>query len=270
MSGIFDGLESLGFKELQEVDLLDKNTISDTNDTTEEEDTPMNYLSPKVFTCPVCGLKFTDYLVKISKLQVVSVDTDLRTIYRTIDPNFYDVILCVHCGYAALQNQFAHITEKQANTVMEKVMPSFKSKIYPVPLSPKHAVERYKMALLCAVTKEVKSGEKALICLKTAWLYRDMSDEENEMLFLSNACKLFMDAFSSESFPVGHFDEVTVQLLIAELARRTGDIEEAIKWISAVMQRRKIGPALKRRADAIRELIREQTAKPEQAAEEGI
>ena len=256
MSGIFDGLESLGFKELQEVDLLDKNNHKDTNDQAEEE-SPMSYLTPKVFTCPVCGLDFTDYLVKKSKLQVVETDTDLRTTYHVIDPNYYDVILCIHCGYAALQSQFDHITEKQANAVMEKVMPSFKSKNYPVPLSAQHAVERYKIALLCAVTKEAKSGEKAFLCLKTAWLYRDMGDEENELLFLSNAYKLFINAIDTGALPVGPFDEITVHVLVAELARRIGNYEEAARWIGAVTRHRKVGAATKKRAETIMELIKE-------------
>ena len=221
------------------------------------EENLMRYLVSKVFKCPVCGLDFTDYMVRPSKMRVISMDTDLRTVYHAIDPNCYDVILCVHCGYAALRNQFSRISEKQANIVMKKILPDFKSKIFPVPLSLEHAVERYKMAFLCTSAKGAKSGEKAFLYLKMAWLFRAMEDKDNEILFLNDACKLFKEAYLSESSPVGPFDDNTVQLLIAELSRRTGDFAEAAIWISGILLNRKVKTVIRRRAETIRDLIRE-------------
>ena len=216
----------------------------------------MGYLVPMLYTCPVCGLDFTDHLVRPSKLRVIALDTDMRTVYHAIDPNCYDVILCIYCGYAALQNQFAHISEKEANAVIKKIMPGFKSKIYPVPLSTEHAVERYKMALLCAEAKGAKSGEMAFLSLKTAWLFRAMNDKDNESLFINDAYRLFKEAYVASS-RIGSFDDNTVQMLIAELARRTGDFAEASIWISRIMLNKKVTTVIKRRSEAIRDLIRE-------------
>jgi len=223
----------------------------------ENKENLMRYLVSKLFTCPVCGLDFTDYMVRPSKMRVVSMDTDLRTVYHAVDPNCYEVILCVHCGYAALRNQFGRISEKQANIVMKTILPGFKSKIFPVPLSLEHAVERYKMALLCASAKGAKSGEKAFLYLKTAWLFRAMEDKDNEILFLSDACKLFKEAYFAESSPIGPFDDNTVQLLIAELSRRTGDFAEAAIWVSRILLNRKVATVIRRRSETIRDLIRE-------------
>jgi len=259
VGGVFNGLESLGFKELNEIDICKKDH-KETTAQQEKEENPTQYLMRKSFICPVCGLEFTDYLVRPSKLRVLDTDTDLRTIYRTIDPNYYDVVLCIHCGYAALHHRFNHLSERQADAVMEKILPSFKSKIYPMPLSSEHAVERHKLALLCSVAKGANSGEKAFLCLKTAWLYRDLEDTDNELLFLKNAYTLFKDAYTNESSPFGPFDENTTHMLIAELARRTGDFDEAKMWISRLMNKKGITTVIKKRSEVIRDLIRGKNA----------
>jgi hypothetical protein len=259
--GLFDGLESLGFDGLEKIDVFEKKEADAAKvKAAKDEENPMSYLTPKMFSCPVCGLDFNDYLVRKTKLRLIRVESDLRTVFHTIDPNRYDVILCIHCGYASLHSGFAQISDKQANIVMEKVMPNFKSKMYQVPLSAEDAVERYKLALFCSVAKGSKSGEKAIICLKTAWLFRSMEDAKNEQLFLSNALQLLKDAFATESFPIGSMDEDTVQIEVADLARRVNNFPEAMKWISAIMVKRNISSSLRSRAEMVRDLIREHSA----------
>jgi len=254
--GLFDGLEQLGFSELDKVDILEKNEKrAPKEEKKKPEEEPDFYLVSKTVTCPVCGLDFIDYVTRKSKLRVESTDTDMRTIYHVIDANRYDVTLCVHCGYAAMNNIFDRINDKQANEVIEKVMPNYRGRTYSVPLTSEDAAERYKLALLCAVARGAKSGEKGLLCLKTAWIYRGADDKKNEILFIQTALKLFKDAFSSEPFPIGALDENAMQLLIAELSRRVGDFEEAKKWLGPVIVNRSLNSAIRNRAETIKELI---------------
>jgi hypothetical protein len=256
--GMFEGLESLGFKDLSEFDLFagSEGEQGGKKKAEKKEETPMDYLLAKSFECPVCGLDFEDYMIRKSLLKVVSTDTDFRTYYQTVDPTRYDVLVCIYCGYAALHPQFARISDKQAMLVMEKIMPSFVTKEYTVPYSVEHAIERYKLALLCCVVKNAKNGEKGNLCLKIAWLYRDLKDEANEKQFLGNALKLFKDAYASETFPIAAMDENTMQLLIAELARRVGNYSDAKKWISALIVNKNISSKLRVRAEDVRDMIR--------------
>lgn len=255
---IFDGLESLGFDGLDKTDIYQMPESTKTNPE-KPKDNPMDYLYAKEFLCPVCDRKFINYITRKSKIRLVKIDTDLKPRQEPVDPNRYDVLLCSHCGYAGLQAYFNRVADRQIDILLQKIKPRYKYKEYPIPLSAEHAVERYKMALLCAVTKGVKSGEKAIICLKTAWLYRDMGDAAHEKLFLQNALTGLKEAYSAESFPIGSMDENTTAYMIGELARRIGEYAEAMKWISALIIKRDISKGLKERATDVKELIRSET-----------
>ncbi len=232
--GLFDGLESLGFsqKELTEVELYKQEPKAQADAqgkaAAAPADNPMNYLYAKEFDCPVCGKTFVNYITRKSKLRLKDMDLDLKANYLMINANCYDVFLCPHCGYAALASHFNKITENQKELILKKIKPFFKPRDYPAPLSLNHAVERYKLALYSAVTIGTKAGLKAIICIKTAWLYRDMGDKANELLFIKSARTGLEDAYKSEPFPIGTMDELTVSYMIGELSRRLGDWEASM------------------------------------------
>jgi hypothetical protein len=126
-----------------------------------------------------------------------------------------------------------------------------------MPLSLEQAAERYRMALYCAAVTGLKNSHKAILCLKTSWIYRDLNDKANELLFLKNAVTGYKEAYKTESFPIGSMDEQTTQYLIGELLRRCGESSESMRWISQVVVSRNVSPKLKERALLVRDLIRE-------------
>jgi hypothetical protein len=123
-----------------------------------------------------------------------------------------------------------------------------------------HAIERYKLALFCAVLKNARNSEKAIICLKTSWLYRDINDDTNEGLFIDNAYKFFCDAFGSESFPIESLSENAVRLIICELARRKGLFGEAMKLIVPLLHQKDTPKHLRAGAEDLRQLVRSQNS----------
>jgi uncharacterized protein (DUF2225 family) len=260
--GLFDGLESLGFseKELQQMELYKPEAKPEKRgaggQAASPEDVPMNYLYAKDFDCPVCGKTFVNYITRKSKLRLKDMELDLKANYLVVNANCYDVYLCPHCGYAALSSQFNHITDSQANIVLQKIRPFFKPRDYPAPYSLEHSVERYKMALYCAVTIGTKAGLVAIICIKIAWLYRDLNDKANELQFINGARTGLQQAYNNETFPIGTMDELTVSYMIGELSRRLGDFSTASKWVSAVLVAKNTKPNLKERAYNSKELIR--------------
>ena len=225
----------------------------------EQKKVQMEYLYPKKFSCPVCKQSFTNHLIKKSKLKMIKTDTDTRMQYHDIDPNMYEVIMCNRCGYAAIQTHFDTILDNQVTLLHQKIESHFKQREYPVPLSPEHAVERFKLALLCAEIIHDKDSVKAFICLKIAWIYRGIEDQTNELSFLNKACDEFIAAYSNEPFPIGSMDEPTIQFMIGELARRAGRSSEAQRWIGSVLTAPDIPKSLKDRAIEVRSLLREES-----------
>ncbi len=258
MDNLFSGLEELGFKNLNEVDLYNKDEGKE-NDTpaAKDESSILDYIYDKSYTCPVCGNEVKARTVKVGKARNVSKDTDLMPRYENINPLFYDVVLCQNCGYAALSRYFEKLKHDQALLIKSTITQKFRAKVYPDLYDEDVAIERYKLALLNAVVKNSKLSEKAFICLKLSWMYRLKEDNENELKFSEQALTGFKEAFTKESFPICGMDTYTLVYLLGELSRRIGDNESALRWLGKVIVTPGVSPRLKELARDQRDLIRD-------------
>jgi hypothetical protein len=221
----------------------------------------LSYIYPKEIECPVCMKKFTDYSVRKSKLRVDTTDGDLRTRYFVIDPNNYEVQLCYHCGYTALQAYFEKIIARQQDLIKKFITPMYSTQKYPVPYTHDIVLNRYDQALACCQAIYAKNSQFAITYLKKAWVYRDMEGKkEEEIKTLREAYVRLNDAFSTENFPLGAMDEITAKYMIAELARRIGNFSDALRWVGDVIISRNTTPAMKKRADLLKDLARDGNA----------
>jgi len=223
----------------------------------EMEEELLSFLYTKQIHCPVCDKEFMDFMIRKSKLRATHTDTDFRTTYKTIDTNHYDVLFCYHCGYATLQNYFDRITERQQKMIREKITPHFRPMEFPMPLSLEHVSLRYKQALACADAIESKPSQKAFINLKLAWVLRGVKNKKLELKFLREAYEGLKKAFSTENFPLGQMDESTAKYVIGDLARRLGEMTDAMRWVGDVVIAKGIPSSLKERALNLKDLIRE-------------
>ena len=215
------------------------------------------YLYPKKFTCTVCDTEFTKQMVRTTKLRVLSVDTDFRSAYKDIDPNRYEVMLCRHCGFAALPNHFEKVVNRQKEAILQKIKPNYKHVEYEMPLSLDDAAAIYKQAFACAEAMDAKVSVKAFLSLRLAWVYREAGRKSEELPLIKDAYEGLKLAFSTENFPLGNMDEATAKYIIADLARRTGQMGEAMRWIADVVVARGISSSIKERAGRLKDLIRE-------------
>jgi uncharacterized protein (DUF2225 family) len=260
MPSIFEGLEKLGFKETPKTDsiFVQKHEPAEhaksPDDGLDEQDI-VKYIYLKKRLCPICGEIFTDVVLRTSKCKYMSSDTDLRANYIPLDPIYYDIIHCQFCGYAAMNSHFDQVTDKQKDAILSSVKPQYKYKEYPIALSPEDAMERYQLALLCATIKNARSSEKAVLCLRLAWIARDLRKEPRELEFLSYALQGFEIAYSKEAFPIYGMDSVTLCYLLGELCRRGGRKEDAMRYIGKVLISKQAKPRLKDRALAVKELL---------------
>jgi len=279
MSNLFSGLEEFGLGQLSsDLEVYENKDDTPNKDGSAEDVVPefseADILFDKTMTCPVCDQTIKARTIKTGRVKLISADTDLRPKYQDVDSLKYDAIVCPKCGYAALRRFFSYMTSGQAKLVKEKISTNFRGinqemEIY----SYDDAIARHKLALVNAVVKNSKLSERAYICLKTGWLYRgkrenlpkDTPDyaqvvkqlEKEESAFIEKAYKGFKDAFAKESFPMCGMDEVTCTYLVADLARRSGEFDDASRWISRVLVSRNANERIKDKARDIKELIRE-------------
>lgn len=281
MANLFGGLEEFGLGKLSDdLEVFEEKEIAekkDSNDVIVPQFTEADVLFDKTMTCPVCDQVIKARTVKTGRVKLLSADTDLRPRYQDVDSLKYDAVVCPKCGYAALKRFFNYVTNGQAKLIKEKISMTFKGINTDVEVySYDDAISRHKLALVNAIVKNAKLSEKAYICLKTAWLVRgkketlpketpdydkviqELQAEENE--FIGNAFRGFKEAFSKESFPMCGMDESTCMYLVADLARRSGEMEEAGRWISRVLVSKGANDRIKEKARDIKEMIQKQNS----------
>ncbi|GAA4653784.1 DUF2225 domain-containing protein [Anaerocolumna aminovalerica] len=279
MANLFSGLEAFGLGKMSDLDVYaseDKNSKNGDNSAQANEKEKIveaDFLFEKTYTCPVCEKEFKVKTIKTGKIKLVSADTDLRPKYQNVDSLKYDAVVCPHCGYSALNRFFNYMTSAQAKLIREQISSSFKGiNEDGDEYTYDDAIARHKLALVNTIVKRSKISERAYTCLKTAWLLRGKAEtlpedtpdyeeqieqlQNEELEFLTNAYEGFIDAFSKEMFPMCGMDEHTVTYLVADLARRVGNYDEASRWISKVLIARNANERIKAKARDLKELLK--------------
>jgi uncharacterized protein (DUF2225 family) len=181
-------------------------------------------------------------------------------------------VACPYCGYAALNRFFKYVTTPQAKLIKANISATFKGLKEPEEIyTYDDAILRHKLALVNAIVKKAKTSERAYTCLKLAWVLRGKAEtlpetapdykfqisamQKEEMEFITNAYDGFKECFSKETFPMCGMNENTVSLLVAELARRLGQYDEASRWISQILISRNANERIKERAREIKNMI---------------
>ena len=278
MDNLFSGLEEFGLGNLSNINIYDeKEKEEDKDGNKKQQDTfsEEDILFDKSYSCPVCDSEFKSKSVKTGKVKLQSLDSDLRPRYQQADPLKYDAVLCTNCGYAALTRFFKYVTYTQAEWIKKSISANYKpvadtNSVY----SYDDAIARHKMALVNSIVKKAKVSERAYICLKTAWVIRGKTEtlskdtldyqkviaqlNKEELEFLSNAYEGFSEAFMKETFPMCGMDESTISLLLAELSRRIGKLDESSRWVSRILTSREANERIKEKARDIKELIKEE------------
>lgn len=272
MAGLLSGLEQFGLGNLENMDLYEKPKKKEAEAAAVPVMQEPDFLFDKSFTCPICDAEFKARTVKIGKAKLSGTDSDLRPKYEQVDLLKYDIIMCPHCGYAALSRYFKFITSPQAKRIKETISAKFKPNLeYKEIYTYDEALERYKLTLANAIVKLAKPSEKAYICLKAAWLLRgkgeslDKSDpeyaakkkqiDEEENEFLKNALDGFLVARQSENFPMCGMDEATVDYVISVTATKFGQYDVASKLISQIIASPNTNPRMKDKARDLKEQI---------------
>lgn len=257
MAGILSGLADLGLGDLENVDIYEEPEKESKapvkmEPVKEVELHEKDFIYDKTFECPVCDKKFSSKITKTGKARLLGMDRDLRPIHEGVDVQKYDVILCPKCGFAALTRYFTHMTSVQAKFIREQIsqkvhLHEYKDETY----SYLEAIERYKLALACAVVKRGKNSEKAYICLKMGWLLRGYAEELElnpetsaeeleevralEESNLQNAYKGFAEAVQTEPMPLCGMDEPTFDYLMAALGVHFKDYEKASRLVAKII-----------------------------------
>lgn len=275
MTGLLAGLEKMGLKNLENMDVFEdekKQAAEQAQKQKAPEVKETDFLFDKTYECPVCDNKFKARTMKAGKAKLLHTDMDLRPVYENIEPLKYDTIICPDCGYAVLSRYFGGLTAGQIKAIKENISKSYHRQdqnkdVYTF----EEAAERYKLCLVNAIVKHAKASEKAYICLKGGWLQRAMAEsldkeaadytakraklKEQEREFLKNALDGFVAARQSENYPMCGMDESTVDYLTAVLAMGFEQFDVASRLISGILVSPSATGRMKDKARELKEIL---------------
>lgn len=212
--------------------------------------------------CSICEKEFKVTRVR-NRLTMLKQDSDFCTYYQELNPNYYAIWVCPHCGYAAQDAYF----EETPNS-LQRIEDFLRDREVRVDFTGardwEQAVATYKLAIFFAEMAGTLPSRLGGLYLKLAWLYRESEKAEEEMVALDKARENYEGAFLRERMPVGNMTQLTLEYLVGELFRRTGRLPEALNYLGKVV----VNPQAKKEK-RILELAREawNTARAEKRQE---
>jgi uncharacterized protein (DUF2225 family) len=226
----------------------------------------MDPLYTTSITCVCCETGYKTSRVRPSFKKATSRDTDFCAHFNgDINPDYYVVRICPHCGFASTENGTEKLTDRQRRQYYEKIGVYWTSRDYSGRRTLEQALDCYKLALLCAQVIGEKDRVIAGILHHIAWLYRFLGQRDQEMRFLRFALEAYVKVYETEGVELNN---AKLMYLIGELHRRTGELHEAVRWFSRVVNDKKIVDASMIRACREQwQLIREEHAGGTAAAE---
>ena len=280
MAGLLSGLSELGLGGLENMEVYEQPGDKEAEKQAEEkpEVKEETFLFDKSYECPVCYQGFKAKTVRSGKLRSLGTDRDLRPLYDQMEPLKYDVVICPHCGYAALTRFFGGLTAGQIKAIKESISANFhpvkeEKEIYTY----EEALYRYKLCLANTIVKHGKVSEKAYICLKAGWLLRSMGEnldpaeedynkkmqeiKEQEKDFLKNALDGLITARQTENYPICGMDEVTLEYLIAVLAMEFEKYDISSRLIYNILNTPTVNNRIKDKAREVKDELLQQMGK---------
>ena len=223
-----------------------------------------SYIFDKTMKCNVCNKEVTTKQVRTGKARYTGTNDILKPLYTGIDSTKYDIIMCPHCGYAAVPRTYGKLTPKQRQLIRDNIEGKFKvtwkeedSYSYDV------AIRRCKMALLTEMITGTKISESAYLCLRLAWLYdgrieelrsQNASEEiinqhlKSQQEYIQDAYKGFKEAVQTQYPPICGMDENTINYLLASLGIKCKDYGTAKQFASSIVTSRSAQAGLKEKA----------------------
>lgn len=192
-------------------------------------------LYKKDFLCPCCAHKFATSKVRSRFIKVVKVDDDLCNHYESVNPLFYEILVCPKCGYSFHDENGGHIDSKTREEIYKRLPASWRKKDYTGVRDIEQATESFKLAIACQMARRSKDSQKGMLYLKLGWLYRVLDDQKNENICISEAAKFLTSSFEKEQF-ADPKSEINVLYLIGVLNRKMGNYKEASLWLDRVLR----------------------------------
>lgn len=184
--------------------------------------------------CPICQKKF-DVTRTRGRQVMVKQDSDFCTHFQDVNPYYYTIWVCSHCGYAAPDTSFTELSTAAKDKITKFLTARAVHVNFSGQRTCEQAIATYKLAIFFAELISAPDGRLAELYLKLGWLCREAENNEDEKTALARACEHYEQALMRERLPIGNLSEIAVTFLVGELARRTDQLDKALLYLSKVV-----------------------------------
>jgi uncharacterized protein (DUF2225 family) len=172
---------------------------------------------------------------------VTNYDSDFYPHYSSDESNpiLYYVNVCPHCGFSFSDDFNPYFPPGTLEMIIDKVCKQWVHQEYGGFRDKKTAIKTYKLAAYCATLKKEKHISIAGIYMRLAWLFRSLENAEQEQRFMKLAEHEYLESYLADDYRGTQVTEIRILYIIGELCRRTGNIEEAVRYFSKVIEMQK-------------------------------
>jgi uncharacterized protein (DUF2225 family) len=213
------------------------------------------YLFSVDVDCPICQTRFTGTRIRTSRLQLEVQKTDLRTIYRNFEPNYFYIWVCPKCLFAYPERQYTKLSQSGITKGREawKESPPEQSFAFDVPRTMHQVITSYYLAMLSFEQVGASLEQWANLWLRLVWIYEDLGEKELSLDAAAQAQQYFSEAMSTKSRSSS--GDQALYLILGELALRLRDTRGAFTNFRAASTMTGGDPRYKRMAaDCIADL----------------
>jgi uncharacterized protein len=193
----------------------------------------------KKVQCLACKHSYSTTKIRSRFVKVKGHDSDFCPVYGSdeLNPLLYNVSVCPQCGFSYTDEFTKYIVPVLKTDLEKKISRHWQPQDYGDIRSIDEAIKTYKLAAYCALIKKEKKITIAGLYLRTAWLYRKTNEEEQERRFINLATHEYIESYLNDDFKGTAMSETKLLYLIAELLRRQDKYEEAVKYLSKVIEK---------------------------------
>jgi uncharacterized protein (DUF2225 family) len=216
------------------------------------DNTPSEFLIEDTLKCPICGHKFSNLTVLISKLLQESKDDDYRIRYKGVEPMYYEAVSCPNCLYSAMVDLFKdiEITKRMAESLRETMAP------YLGAIEIRTGKDRDTFTVFASYYLAILGAPKcfyehqritARLWRNLGRIYDDCSDEGMMEYALQKSVDEYLYSYSH--FDIEGKNMQQLCFVIGELKYKLGDLLKAREFLYAAMVNREGNPVIKRQAE---------------------
>lgn len=195
-------------------------------------------LYSKSMTCPSCKSSYKTMKVRSRFATPSTIDSDFCPHYKdgSLNPNYYYINVCPECGFSYSDEFSQELTVKVKDNISKRLSNKWERRDFGKLRDVNQAIETYKLAIYSGTIVNEKHAVMGGLCLRLAWIFRELCQQEEEKRFLSLALNEFEDSYVHSDFPGTSLSEMKVLFLAGELNRRLGKLQEAINYFAKTIE----------------------------------